>query len=97
MSSTLPVTYASSTLNIAKEPAFQVTKEVNQKLAHAFKAQKKQLELQLIKENYKNLSTQRVLEKISFDQGGYDKELMVYKPQYRYKNISQRLQTLQKD
>ena len=47
-----------------------------------------------MRENYRNLNTQRILDKLHFDQQGYDTRLLAYRKSYKYKDFDKRIKQL---
>eukprot|EP00347_Sterkiella_histriomuscorum_P004987 403358333 len=60
-----------------------------------YKDTKKQMELQIMRENYKNLPSARILDKLDFDTENYDKNLQVYRKKYRYQEYQEKIKQYQ--
>ncbi|CDW74412.1 UNKNOWN [Stylonychia lemnae] len=73
-------------------PISKIVREDQNQFAMAYSQQKKNMELQMVKENYKNLSTFRVLDRLSFDSKNYDQDLFIYKKNYKFQHFQNRLQ-----
>lgn len=93
--SSLPTTYRAPALieyEIKKQTKRNQSKVSESKqFEKAYVELKKGMEVEIVRANYKNLPNSRVLDNLDFDQANYDRKLLVYKKNYKYKEFQDKI------